>query len=187
MPAFFLTLIATAVASAGARDQLLVARLAAVLGESRVLLAVCFAASALSAAFAAWLGSLVADWLPPDAKDMLVAIALLLAAFELAWPWRGKEIAEPTRSFFAALVVLLSRQVGDGARFLVFALAAAMPYPLLVGMGGFLGGSAMLALAWSVPARFENRSWLRRLRQGVALVLLVAAIVTGIAARGLLG
>jgi hypothetical protein len=38
-----------------------------------------------------------------------------------------------------------------------------------------------------MPARFENRSWLRRLRQGVALVLLVAAIVTGIAARGLLG
>src|SRR5690606_36487320 len=37
MPAFFLTLLATAIASAGARDQTLVARLAATLGPSRVL------------------------------------------------------------------------------------------------------------------------------------------------------
>ena len=187
MPAFFLTLLAAAVASAGARDQLLVARLTAALGQSRVLLTACFAASALSAAFAAWLGSLVAEWLAGDAKRMLVAIALLLAAFELAWPWRAREVIEPTRSFFATLVVLLARQVGDGARFLIFALAAAMPHPLLAGMGGFLGSSAMLALAWSSPALFERRQTLRRLRQIVALVLLVAAILTGIAARSLLG
>src|SRR5690606_7057995 len=187
MPAFFLTLLAAAVASAGARDQLLVARLTAALGQSRVLLTACFAASALSAAFAAWLGSLVAEWLAGDAKRMLVAIALLLAAFELAWPWRAKEVIEPTRSFFATLVVLLARQAGDGARFLIFALAAAMPHPLLAGVGGFLGSSAMLALAWSSPGMFERRGTLHRLRQLVALVLLAAAVATAIAARRLLG
>src|SRR5690606_15357775 len=187
MPAFFLTLLATAIASAGARDQILVARLTTALGPSRVLLSAGFVASALSAAFAAWLGSLVADWLAGDAKGMLVAIALLLAAFELSWPWRAQEVIEPTRSFFATLVVLLARQAGDGARFLIFALAAAMPYPLLAGIGGFLGSSAMLAQAWSSPALFERDGTLRRLRQLVALVLLVAAIATAIAARRLLG
>lgn len=183
MPPFFLALIAAFLADAGARDQRLVAALSAGLGASGGLLITGWIASAASAALAAAAGAGIAVLLPPAAKAMFVAFALLLAAGELAWPIRRKEPAEPTRSLFAALLVIASHQVSDGARFLIVALAAATGAPVLAGVGGALGGAAALTLGWALGAGLA-RVPLRAVRLAIAAALLVAAIVVGLEARG---
>ena len=141
MASFLMALVAVFAVSLGGRDQLLVARLADRLGRGRGLLAVGVASSAISAFAMAFAGLAMALVLPEPAAHMLVAIALLVAAGELAWKHKAALPKEPTRSLFATFVVLLARQLGDAARFLVFAFAAGGS-AWLAGGGGALGGTA---------------------------------------------
>lgn len=169
--------------SLGARDQLLVARLAGRTGPG--LLVAGILAAAITACAMAWAGALIADLLFPAAKQMLVAFALAAAAFELAWPNREKAPAEPTHSVAAAFIVLLARQFGDAGRFIVFALAVSTALPMLVAAGGALGGAAALALGWVMGSSLENALPLRTIRIVLAVLLAVAAIAIGLAARGI--
>src|SRR5690606_28287465 len=118
---------------------------------------------------------------------MLVAIALLLGGLELIVLRSGRTPAEPTRSFGAILIVLAAAQLTSAASFLVFALAGAMATPWLAGAGGTIGGAAVLTAAWSAGAGWEARLPLALLRYAVGAALLVAAVVTGLNARGILG
>lgn len=186
MPAFLLALVAVALVSVGGRDQLLVARLAQRLGRSGALLVLAGLVALATAAAMAWAGALVAARLGPNARTMLVALALLLAAAELAWQRADRAPAEPTRSLGAIGVVLLARQLGDAARLAVFAFAAAFAAPVYAAAGGALGGMAALAAGWAMAGEIER--WpLARLRQGLALVVGAVAIVLGLKARGLIG
>jgi hypothetical protein len=123
--------------------------------------------------------------LPGPAADTLVAFALLIAAVELAWPRRAGLPEEPTRSLFATLIVLLARQIGDAARFLVFAFAAGGS-AWLAGAGGALGGCAALTLG--VFAGHELAHWpLRRIRMTLALVLAITAVIIALMVWGIIG
>lgn len=117
---------------------------------------------------------------------MLVAIALLLAGIELVLLRPGRAPAEPTRSFGAILIVLSAAQLTAAAGFLVFALAAATGVPWLAAAGGALGSGAVLMGAWSMGAEWEAHLPLGVARYSVAALLIVAAIVTGLDARGIL-
>ncbi len=184
MGSFFLAWLAVALCSLGARDQLLVARLAEHGRSAGALLAVAVPVAVLAAVAMAWAGSQVAAVLPPAARQMLVAFALVAAAAELAMPVRDKAPTEPTRSLFALAVVLLARQFGDAARFLVFALAAA-GLPVYAALGGALGGVAALTLAAAM--RGELADWpLRSVRRVLAAIVGVAAIWLALGARGLI-
>lgn len=185
MNAFLFAFAAVLLVSIGGRDQLLVARLAERLGRSGGLLLVGAIASALSAAAMAAAGLAMALVLPPAAADMLVAFGLLIAAGELAWHRKAKLPHEPTASLFATLVVLLARQLGDAARFLVFAFAAGGS-AWLAAAGGAFGGFAALALAAVLGAEIEG--WpLRAVRIGLAALLAVAGVVIALTARGIIG
>ena len=186
MPAFFLALIATFVAATGGRDQRLVAYLSDRLGGSAGLLVAAWTACAVTAAIAAVAGEGMAVLLPPAGKQMLVAFALLAGAAELAWPFKPREPAEPTRSLFAAAVVVASRQVGDAARFMIVAFAAASGSHWLAGVGGWLGGGAALTLAWAFGGDLSAKLPLRPIRLGIAALLFVAAVWTGATARGII-
>src|SRR5688572_9422657 len=115
MPTLLFALIAAALASMGGRDQRLTATLADRLGKGNGLLLTAWLVAALTAAAAAWAGSAMAGLLPPPAKQMLAAIALMVAAAEMAWPRAEREPQEPTRSLVAYAIVLAARQIGDGA------------------------------------------------------------------------
>lgn len=185
MAAFLLALVAVLAVSLGGRDQLLVARLAERLGKGGGLLAVGFLASTITALLMAAAGLAMALLLPGAAADMLVAIALLFAAVELAWQRGTKLPEEPTRSLFATFVVLLARQLGDAARFCVFAFAAGGS-AWLAGIGGALGGTAALALGIALAG--ELAGWpLRLIRLVLAGVLLITAVGVGLTARGIIG
>lgn len=186
MPSFFLALVAAALFSLGARDHVLVARLAGARRSGQgSLIAVALVVTALSSGLMAWGGALVGSVLPPAAKSMLVAFALAAASIELAWQRRDQAPREPTRSLFALFVVLLARQLGDAARFGVFALAAATGVPLLSALGGWLGGAAALIVAVVAAQDFAHPARLRPLRWVLAILCGLAAVVVGLGARGL--
>ncbi len=183
MSSFLFGFAAALLLTVGARDQLLVARLANPLGGLILL------AALLSAIFTAGLmalaGDAIAALLPDAARQMLVAIALLVAAFELFWPVREKRVQEPTRSPFAAFVVLLARQWGDAARFLVFALAAATALPAFVALGGAAGAAVALAGGWALGEELEGLP-LRAFRLAMGAVVLIAGLAMGLGARGII-
>lgn len=183
MDGFLLALLLVFALALGGRDQWMVAHWADGLGKSLPLLLIGVASAAVSAVTMAWVGAEFAALLPRRAAQMLVAFALAMAALELAWPVRVKQPREPTRSLGAIAIVLLARQIGDGARFAVFALAAWASLPQTAALGGALGGAAAIALGWSVGATRMSRWPLRPLRWGLAACLIVAALFVGLNAR----
>lgn len=186
MPSFFLALIAAALATLGGREAVRVARLSAALGGGGALLVAGWLACGIACVLAARLGAAIAGELVPEAKTMLVAIALLLAGLELLILRPGRAPLEPTRSFGAVLLVLGAAQLTAAAGFLVFALAGATGAPWLAALGGAFGSGAVFTASWSLGAEWEARMPIRLLRYGVAALLLAAALATGLSARGLL-
>lgn len=187
MPSLFLALVAAALLSIGARDQILLARLAqGRKGGGAALIVIALLVTALSSGLMAWGGAHVSALLPSAAKHMLVAFALGAAAFELAWTRKQAAPREPTHSLFALFVVLLARQLGDAARFTVFALAAATGVPVLSALGGWIGGAGVLLVAVLAADELADPARLRPVRWVLAAVCAIAAAVIGLGARGLL-
>lgn len=187
MSEFLFALVAVFLTSLGGRDQMLVARLSANLGRHSGLLMTGCAVACATAAAMAWGGNYVASFLPGAGKTMLVAIGLLIAAIELCWPVKMGLIREPTRSLGAAGLVLVIRQMGDAARFVIFALAAALASPGLAGLGGALGGMLALAFGWSGALDHISEAHIRRIRIALGLCIGVIALFAGLSARGLIG
>lgn len=186
MSAFLLALVICALVGFGGRDFQLVAHLSERFGRSPVLLSVAVTSAGVTAILAAMAGDAMAGLFHPDAKAMLAAIAMILAAVELAWPWRGRDPAEPTRSAVATMLVLAAMQIGDGSRFLIFAIAIAMGDPALAAAGGAIGSSVMLALAWAGDGQVSGNLPVRPLRLAFAAMLGVLGVVVGLIARGLI-
>ncbi|MEM6475637.1 MAG: hypothetical protein AAF687_05665 [Pseudomonadota bacterium] len=183
MDSFLFCLVLVFAIALGGRDQLIVARLSEALGQRLSLLLLGGVCAAICAAVMAYAGATMAQILPTRAAEMLVAFALAIAAFELAWPVRMKRMDDPTRSLGAVGLVLLARQFGDAARFCVFALAALATYPVTAMIGGALGGFAAIALGWTLGAELESKVPLRAFRIAMAACLFVAALFIGLNAR----
>ena len=184
---FFIALVLAFLTAIGGRDQLLIARLRAANGSrgGLPLLMTGIACALATGALAAWAGGVVDAMISDAAETMLVAFALGLAGVELLWPNREKRLIEPTRSLGAIALVLLARQVSDGPRFVIFALAANSGAVLLTGIGGALGGAIAIVMGWSLADGLE-RLPLRPVRLGLGIVVLIGAVVIGLTARGIL-
>ena len=187
MTSFFLALLATAAATFAGREAVRVARLSAALGARAALLTACWLACAIGKGLAAWLGARIATRLVPDATAVLVAVALLIAAGELALLRPSSPPAEPTRSFGAIVIVLGVAQLTSAAGLLTLALAVTATVPQLTALGGALGSGAGLTAAWRAGREWEVRMPLLALRWTVAGLLLLFALATGLWGHGLLG
>jgi putative Ca2+/H+ antiporter (TMEM165/GDT1 family) len=183
MDGFLLAFVLVAVCALGGRDQVMVGQWADALGARAQLLVTGCLTAAIAAAAMAWIGADLAHILPRRAGQMLVAFALLAAAVELAWPVRLEPPREPTRSLGAFALVLLARQVGDAARFAVFALAAWSAQGVTAGLGGALGGAAAVGVGWTLGAEGLARRPLRVVRGMLAAAALSAALFIAIDAR----
>lgn len=190
MTAFFLSFLGALLLGAAGRDGVRVARLSAGSGPATglgaapgLMLAIWLSALAASA-LAAWVGAWLAPQMPLAAREMLVALALGLAAVELLVLKPGRAPAEPTRSTGAILIVLAGAQVTDSARLVIAALAVLTREPWLVAAGGTLGSGAALTLAAMAGGEWERRISLRALSIGLAALLLLAALIIGFSVRG---
>ncbi len=186
MPAMFLSFLACLLLVAAGRDQVRVARLAAVLGPGPGLLAAIWLSAIASSVAVASVAAFLDPGLPPAVRRMFVALVLALAAFELLVRRAPPAPAEPTRSTGAILIVLLAAQLTDSARLLVLAVALATGDVWLAATGGAFGSGLALTVAALVGAGWEQRIPLRPLALGVAAALLLAALVIGLLARGLI-
>jgi hypothetical protein len=183
LTSFVLALVATALATLGGREAVRVARLAASLGRSVALLVAGWLACLIAGLLAARLGVAVANELAPDPRTLIGAITLLAAAVELLVLRPGPGPAEPTRSFGAVLLVLGATQFAAAAGLLVFALAGADGAPWRAAAGGVLGSGVVFTAAWWMAGTWEKRMPLKPVRHGVAVLLVVAALVTGLSGR----
>ncbi|MEL6237828.1 MAG: hypothetical protein AAFQ90_04450 [Pseudomonadota bacterium] len=191
MDSFLLCLLLVAGTSLGARDQIIVAQLSDAMAVGKgddirrpiPLLAIGLVCAAVTAGLMAYGATLIANLLPRRAALMLVSFALAIAAFELAWPVRLKPMREPTQSAPAIAVVLLWRQMGDAARFAIFAFAAAATYPVTAWLGGALGGAAAVVFGWMLGLKVLTRWPLVWVRRSMAVALIIAALFIGLNAR----
>ncbi len=148
MSGFLFALVAALLAGFGARDQTIVAGIAARHGGRVAVLLVALCSTVVAAGGAVWLAAAFAPQLTPPAQTMLAVLALGLAALDLLLSRRPKPPKEPTHSLGAFGIVLLAQQLTDASRFLLFAIAVASVMPLAAGLGGALGGMAVVTLGW---------------------------------------
>ncbi|WP_299194171.1 hypothetical protein [uncultured Erythrobacter sp.] len=183
MDSFLLCLILTFTIALGGREQLIVAQFSTELERTGGLLVTGAICAIVSAGVMAYAGASIAAILPQRAANMLVAFALGFAAIELAWRVKVKPMKEPTRSYIAIGAVLLFRQIGDAARFVIFAFAAAAVYPTTAMIGGAIGGVVAVALGWSLGLSTLQKWPLRAIRLTLAVGMMFAALVIGLNAR----
>lgn len=174
MTGFLLAFIATILLGLGARDQMLVAGLAARQGQRPALLLVGMVSAVLAAGAMQWLAQGFAAELSPRARWMLAVLALGLAALEMIVLRPKPAPAEPTASLGAFALVLLTVQLTDAARFLLFAIVVAAVLPGAAALGGALGGMAVVAIGWAAADLLPGLP-LARTRRGLGLALLGGA------------
>ena len=177
VPAFVAALLA------GIADR--PARLAAMLGTSGRISGV-VAGLALGHALAIAIsvaGALaIAPLMAPNARALLLAVALILTGFSGI---RGR--AAPTASRNTGFIAAATGSFigGDGTAFLAFALAVKGSAPVLAGVGA-LAGALLLGITAAVMGRDWERVpllWLGRVAGGL---LLVTGVIVGLTAMRLI-
>lgn len=175
MTAALLAFLAAVLAGAGARDQMLVAGLAARRSLPVVLLIVAVATSAATAVFAAKAAELLVPQLSAGARVLFAGMAAVVAGIECLVIGPPRQPQEPTRSIAAHVIVLVAHQLTDGARFLIFAIAVATAVPTAAALGGAAGGAASVLIgAMAGEALLGGR--MRWPRRAIGLVLLLIGL-----------
>lgn len=177
-------LVAAALAQVGDRP----AHLAAILADryrapGLVILAAVLALMAATGIAAAG-GVLIAPVMTPEARQLLLALALLLQGAGALW--RGKAPERLTGwklgAFVTATLGLFILFFGDGVMFVVVALAARSEVPVLAAVGATLGALAVVAPA----ALLGEAAWIRlplvTARRVIAGLFLLAGLWLGLGA-----
>ena len=182
MPAVMVALVAAALASFGGPWWRLAAALDAESPESRARWIAPFTGLA-AAILAALAGGRVAAELRGPGMLLLLALSLLFAGGAMLWPLRALRERAAGRGPAAATVLLAAAMLGDGAPFIIFAVAAWTGQPLLAGIGGALALSAAGHAATGGGVRPQDGT-VRRIRFAAGAALLAAGIVAALAAFG---
>ncbi len=173
MNATLWAMIGCFLAGIGARDQMLVAALTARLGRHRGLVLMAMLTGALASAFAAWASGEIAMELTYPARLVLACFAVAAAGLESLLFKPKFKAKEPTRSLFAAGLVLLMQQAADAGRFLVFALALMVEAPLQAGAGGAVGTGFAVIMGWLAgQALLDREGGIIQIRRWAGTVLL---------------
>ncbi|MDE1916264.1 MAG: hypothetical protein KGJ57_11795 [Sphingomonadales bacterium] len=179
--------VACFLAGCGARDQMLVAALTRRLGSRLSLLVIACASGALTSALAAVAAQDLGGAMNRDARLILASFALVAGGLESLLLSPGREAREPTRSLFAALLVLAINQLFDAARFIVLAIALVDGDPLPAALGGAGGGAAALTVGWFAAGSWSaDRRGLWLARKGAGAVLVIVGVVLALWAKRLL-
>lgn len=171
MTAAMLAFLAALLAGVGARDQMLLAGLAARRFLPLMLLTVALLTAAFAGVVAAKAAAALAPLLSPSARVMFAGMAAVVAGLECIVVVPRQTPEEPTRSLFAAAVVLLAHQLTDGARFLVFAIAVATAVPDAAALGGAAGGVATVLIG-ALAGELLVAGRLRLIRRAIGVVFL---------------
>ena len=180
-------LVLGALTQASDRTPWLAAILADRLGRATATIALLLAL-ALNYALGVVGGRLLAPMMTPEAKLLLLALALLLAGLGTGWRVKRPDALEHWRlpaplTAFAGLFIMA---FGDRMQFVVAALAARTPLPWAAAVGATLGAGLIGASAAAVGETGWLRLPLRAVRLAAAAILIVAGAIIGLAALRLI-
>jgi hypothetical protein len=153
---FYLTFIAVLLSGLAARDQVTVASQSRAHGRRWQVLAIAILVSALTAAFAGWAAYLIVPLMEPAARVFLCAMSVAFAGLESLVIAPRAARREPGSSPVMFLLTLLTHQLTDAARFIVFGIAVALQAPITAAAGGALGGIVLVGAAWAFPGLVLN-------------------------------
>lgn len=179
LPAF----VAALLAEFGDKSLLLAMALAAHFGRARAVLAGVSLAAAVNAALAAFAGAMLAPLMTPEARGLLLALALILAGAGALLPVRAPDVARwRVGAFASSFLAFLILGFGDKTLFVTAAIAARTASPILAACGGAAGvivaSGAALALGPQLPAA--------QIRKGAAALLLLGGLFSGVTALRLI-
>ncbi|MEG3163493.1 TMEM165/GDT1 family protein [Sphingomonas sp. PB2P19] len=180
-------LVAAALAQIGDRTAWLAAILADRYRPARVIAMAAIAMLAASG-LAAFAGTLLAPMLAPNAKQLMLALALLLQGGGAFFPAKAPERLQRWRigALATSALGLFILAFGDGVQFIVVTLAARSPVPALAAVGATIGSLAVI-----VPAAVMGEAgWtalpLKRVRIGIGVALLLAGLFLALGALDLI-
>jgi putative Ca2+/H+ antiporter (TMEM165/GDT1 family) len=187
MDALMAALVLGAITQASDRTPWLAAILADRLGRVTVVVAL-VVALAINYVLAVVGGRLLAPMMTPQAKLLLLALALLLAGLGTGWRAKRPEALEHWRlpAPLTALLGLLIMAFGDRMQFVVAALAARSDLPWAAAVGATLGAGLVGAGVAMTGEAAWLRLPLRAIRIVAAAILAVAGILLGLAALHLI-
>lgn len=177
-------LVVAALAQVGDRPAWLAALLADRYKAPFTVIVASALALAGASGIAVALGAVLAPMLTPEAKQLLLALALAMQGAGAFWPAKAPERLDGWRlgAFLTAALGLFILLFGDGVQFIVAALAARTPFPALAAVGATLGGLVPLAAA----ALLGEKDWtalpLRPARYAIGGIFLLAALWLGLGA-----
>ena len=127
-------------------------------------------------------GLAVTALLTPEARLLLLALALLLAGAGTGFRLKRPDALEGWRTgaAFTAITGLAIMAFGDRMQFIVAALAGRSTLPWAAMVGAVLGAGAVNAVAVALGEAAWVRLPLRALRAAAAAILLVAGVVVGV-------
>ena len=178
MDALMAALVAAALAQVGDRPAWLAAILADRYRAPGLVVAMAAIALAVAAGLAGAAGGLIAPQLTPEAKQLFLALALVLQGGGALFPAKAPDRLERWRLGAAAtsLLGLFILAFGDGVQFIVLTLSARAELVWLAPLGATLGSLAVIApmsllgeAGWRVHPR-------QSLRMGVCSLFLIDAL-----------
>lgn len=175
VPAF----IAVLLALAGDRSPWLVAILADRFGKPFTVAIMAIIAHSAGNVIAATGGMLVAPMLTPNARQLMLALALIFAAMGALWRLKPPDRLEGWKlgAFATPLLGVFILAAGDTAQFFTFAFAARGPSPVLAAVGA----SVAVAVVSTAAALMGEKAWrklpIRPYRIGFGLLCLAAGFI----------
>lgn len=187
MDALMAAIVAAALAQVGDRP----AWLAAILADryraaGTIILAAALAIGGASA-LAAGAGQLLAARLTPEAKLLMLALALGLQGGGALFAVKAPDRLEGWKmgALLTALLGLFILAFGDGVEFIVVALAARTPMPWLAAIGATIGSLAVVAPAVVLGEKAWQALPLRPIRSVAGAAFLIVAAVLALQALDL--
>lgn len=187
MDALMAALVLGALTQVGDKTPWLAAILADRFRRPGMMIAATVAALLFNNALGVVGGMFVAGLLAPNAKLLLLALALVLAGVSVPFRSKSPDRLETWRIGAVATSVLglIIMAFGDRMQFVTAALAARSPVPWLAAVGATLG-----ALAVTIPAiMLGERRWLalplKAIRLATGAILTLVGIIVGLNALAL--
>ena len=179
VPAFLLALLS----QIGDRPPLLAAILVDRYRRPATLLLAAVAAHGAGSAIAAALGATFTATLTPEAKSLLLAMALLFAGVTGLWTSRLPSRLDRWRlgAFATSLAGLFILALGERTQFLTFALSTGGA-PWFAAAGATLGATVVSAAALNLGEAHWSALPLRQLRLAIAALFLLAGTIIGLGA-----
>ncbi len=185
VPAF----IAALLTQAGDRSPWLVAILADRYGRPFTVAFAAVLAHSAGIAIAATGGMLIAPTLTPNARQMLVALALVFAAMGLLWRLKAPDRLENWKlgGFLTALFGVFILALGDTTQFFTLAFAASGPSSPVFAAAGAIMGVVVVNLAAALMGELSWRQLpIRRFRIGFGIICLALGLFLAASARRLI-